>query len=217
MLTSWESSGRLDGGVLARAIGAFGDSGDFRTCVPGAAYDRALAFLSRASGAELLKARFFASGRPADRELAGMFDLALMSIEADEIEHHMKSTLRRGHFIPRIIELIGDSGSFADSARRVSYLELVADELRASDIDALRGAIENNSGDQVRPARDVEDILLTVAGVGVTGGEDMKIAWAALAEMMFSTTDPDRYYGSVDGAPYSRLLEFSKSSVLSAG
>ena len=217
VLVFWESGGRLSGEVMARAVGAFGDLAEFRSCTPDAAYTRAVAFLSRAGSSELLEARFFASGKPLDRNLANQFDRALMDIEADEMEEHIGSTRVRGHFVPRVIELIAESGSFAESAQRMSLLERIASELDASNIGDLQAAIENNSEDQIRPARDVEEALLSAAKLSVAKGGDVRAAWLKLAEMMYDTTNADRYYGTRDGKPYSRLLEFAKSTGASVG
>lgn len=205
VLSSYESSEKLTNQALVRAVGAFGWVTEFWEALPGTALERARSYISSADCGELVEHRFFGSRRPLDEKLSQEFDEALASLNCDELAAALRQTRERGQFIPRVLELIGASEDFATAATRIQLLAEVSPQLSSGDIALLQQKILNNPGDQIRPARDVEEALISAFERACPTKPDVVDAWRALAATLAKTTNPSRYFGNRQGPPYAEL------------
>lgn len=210
VLQTWERSDRLTGEALVRAVGAFSWCSEFEEAIPSTARDRAVAHIGRATTDELVECRFFVGYEPINPDLLRGYENARDSMEFEHLERALRYTHIRSPFISRAIELIGESESFADAPRRLSLLEKISAHMGADDVLDLETKIVNNEGDQIRPARDVEEALIDAFNLADLEGLEVHDAWVHLANTLANTTSSGRYYGNSAGSPYAQLVNVVK-------
>ena len=202
VLSSWEGSGKLTNHALVRAVGAFGGCSEFWGAIPETALERARSYISKADLDDLVECRFFGSSTPLDKELSRTFKRALARLDRDQLAAAMKHTRERAHFVTRVIDLVGESENFASAATRMQLLVDVSAHLSSAHIALLERKIVDNPGDQIRPARDVEESLIAAFESARPVDREVLEAWRALAGTLVKTTSSDRYYGIHSAAPY---------------
>lgn len=212
VLRSWEQSGYLTDEALTRAAGAFGPLAEFREGVPDTAYHRSIAFLSRADIDDLVDARLFVASGMADRQMQDVYLLRINELTEDSVSRILHQTNQAEHLLHRMIDLIGESGYYAEAASRLQLLAKLARHMNADDIALLEDKIGGNDRDQIRPARDVEEALVDIFRASRVADPGVLRAWESLADMMVSTTDPAHYFGDRSRAPY----EAFKATVMAA-
>lgn len=207
VLQSWERSDRLTEEALARVVGAFSWCSEFEEAIPGTVLDRALAYIRRATTDELVEYRFFVGYEPINSDLLRRYEEARDLMKMEHLERALRYTHVRSPFISLAIDLIGESESFADAPRRLSLLEKISAHMGAGDVRDLEEKIVNNEGDQIRPARDVEEALIDAFNLADLESREVHDAWVHLANTLANTTSSDRYYGNSSGAPYAQLVD----------
>jgi len=202
VLSSWEDSRRLSNEALVRAVGAFGGCSEFWNAIPETALERARSYTSKADLDDLVHNRFFGSRTPLDVELSRTFKDALERLGRDQLASAMKQTRERALFVDAVLNLIGESESFASAAARMQLLADVSTHLTPTQVALLQQKIVDNEGDQIRPARDVEEALVAAFERACPVNAEVLKAWGALAATLVETTDSGRYYGNYSAAPY---------------
>lgn len=207
VLKAWENAGKLTDQALARAVGAFGCLSEFEGVTPNTAFDRSIAYVARADVEDLVENRMFVGGRPLSTELSTVYERALERLGFDQLERAVKQTYTLAHFVSPLLELIGKARNFAEAAERVALLEKLSPHMSPMDLRTLEDRIVHNPGDQIRPARDVEESLIAAFETANSQDEEILIAWRELAETLADTTDANRYYGNHQETPYALLVQ----------
>lgn len=211
VLSSWENSGKLTDAALVRAVGAYGRTSDLWDALPDTAIERATSYIRQADNDVLIEGRFFVSGSPLHDEISSIFDETLEELNQDDLAKVLRQARELVHFVPRILELIGESKDFETAATRMQLLARVSIHFTAADVVLLEQKIVNNSGDQIRPARDVEEALIAAFEAAQPSEPSVLAAWQSLASTLVGTTDAKRYFGNYQEVPYGRFHESMKS------
>ncbi|WP_137241979.1 hypothetical protein [Plantibacter flavus] len=205
VLVAWEHAGKLDNEALIRSVGAYGHCAEFWLELPNTALERARSFIPRADIDELVESRFFVRGDLYHAEIRAVYEAAINELSASQVASVAKQTRDRAQFVDRILDLIGASDDFAIAAQNMQLLTVVSASLTAEHIRTLEQKIVDNPGDQIRPARDVEEALIEAFDKSNSSDASLQKAWADLASTLVGSTSDSRYYGNRRSAPYSSL------------
>jgi len=183
VIENWERNGGLQEADLLRACGAFGYSHSFWKAFPGTARVRLVALLGDCDVDMLVEHRFFASGVPADPEIGRVFRSASMRLNGEQLARAIRSARNRADLIPAVVERLKNSASYIDAEDRALLLVVCAKDLKPEHVANVKFAIEQNARNQIRLARDVQDILIRVFE-GSPKSEEHLENWLALAEWL---------------------------------
>lgn len=200
-----ESSGIGDE-ELQRCVGSFGFSGCFLDALPKSALTRLKSLIPRAAIDDLIKNRFFAGGTPAAPDLKDLFMARLDDLSHEQIAIVCRQTPDREFLVSPAIRLVSSSENFAEARERMSTLAALGANMNAKHVEQLMEAVKNNPGDQIRPARGVDELLLEMFTDSDNRDRELLDKWHTLAETLRDlSTGDSAFYGR--GDRYSDLLD----------
>lgn len=187
VLHAWEQdSASLEDSQLIRATGAFGKFPALWRVFPGTARQRWEKLVGSPDIDFLIEERFFISSLPADDEAVTLFEAVVEKMDARQLRAALKQTREREPFVPRIIELVRESGSFRSAESNLRLLQRCSNNLTAADVAELHVAIEENPYHQVRLAGAAEGILISIHEDSPTSDEHNE-NWRELAAWLNET------------------------------